>query len=239
MTVLITGGARGIGKSISEVFAKNGYNLCINYNKSEKEALLLKKELQDLYDIKVKLIKADLSDLNAIYDLYQNFKTIFPEGADILINNSGVCIDELFDKADLEEVKKLYNINLLSVIELTRLVISDMIKRKSGTIINISSVSGVLGCSCEVDYSTTKAAINGFTRALAKEVGNSNINVNAIAPGIIKTDMTRDLDEEYCLSNIPLHRYGSANEVAKLVYDISQNKYITGQIIGIDGAIII
>lgn len=239
MTVLITGGAKGIGKAISEVFAKNGYDLCINYNKSEKEALLLKKELQDLYDIKVKIIKADLSDLSSIDDLYQNFKTFCPEGADILINNSGVCIDELFDKADLDKVKKLYNINLLSVIELTRLVISDMIKRKSGSIINISSVSGVLGCSCEVDYSTTKAAINGFTKALAKEVGDSNINVNAIAPGIIRTDMTSELDEEYCLSNIPLHRFGSVEEVSKLVFDVSQNKYITGQVIGIDGAIII
>lgn len=239
MKVLITGGARGIGKSISEIFAKNGYDLCINYNKSEKEALLLQKELQDLYDIKVKLIKADLSDLSSIHDLYQKLKTLYPDGVDILINNSGVCIDELFDKVEFEKVQKLYNINLLSVVELTRLVVSDMIKKKSGSIINISSVSGVLGCSCEVDYSTTKAAINGFTKALAKEVGESNINVNAVAPGIIKTDMTCDLDEEYCLSNIPLHRYGSANEVAKLVYDISQNKYITGQIIGIDGAIVI
>ena len=167
MKVFITGGARGIGKSISEVFAKNGYDLCINYNKSEKEALLLQKELQDLYNIKVKLIKADLSDLSSINDLYQNLKTLYPDGVDILINNSGVCIDELFDKVEFEKVQKLYNINLLSVVELTRLVITDMVKKKSGSIINISSVSGVLGCSCEVDYSTTKAAINGFTKALA------------------------------------------------------------------------
>ncbi|MDO5015126.1 MAG: SDR family NAD(P)-dependent oxidoreductase [Clostridia bacterium] len=239
MTVLITGGATGIGKAICEIFAKNGYDLAINYYKSEKEALLLKKELQDMYKGKIELFKYNLASLDNVSNLYHEFKQAYPKGADVLVNNAGICEDKLFQDLDDDKINEIYNVNLLSAIKLTRLVISDMISKKSGTIINISSISGVLGCSYEVDYSTTKAALNGFTKALSKEVGKSNITVNAIAPGIIKTEMTKDLDEEYCKQCIPLNRYGTTKEVADLVYHLSQNKYITGQIIGIDGAMIL
>ena len=237
-TVLVTGGARGIGKAIVEKFAKAGYNVILNYSKSEEAAYKLAQEYPN-----VKTFKADISNkkevINMIEFAEQEFKQI-----DILINNAGISSTGLIQDLYEEELNRLFSVNVYGTIFASQAVLPKMIAKRSGKIINISSVWGMVGASNEVAYSASKAAIIGFTKALAKEVGPSNIHVNAVAPGIIMTDMVSDYTiEEFddIRSNIPLDRIGSTEDIANAVYYLASDdsNYITGQVLSPNGGWII
>ena len=233
---IVTGGAKGIGAEIVRTLAENGYIVILNYNNSKVQAEELKNEmLQKGFNIEV--VKADVSNRNEVNSLIEfaikKFKKI-----DILVNNAGISLEGLFTDVSEEMWQKIININLNSVFNCTQEVLKYMIKEKSGRIINISSIWGETGASCEVAYSTTKAAINGMTKALAKEVGLSNIRVNAIAPGIINTDMNSRLsyeELEQIKEQIPLNRIGNTKDIARCVKWLVEDEYTTGQIISING----
>lgn len=233
---IVTGGAKGIGAEIVRTLAENGYIVILNYNNSKVQAEELKNEmLQKGFNIEV--VKADVSNRNEVNSLIEfaikKFKKI-----DILVNNAGISLEGLFTDVSEEMWQKIINVNLNSVFNCTQEVLKYMIKEKSGRIINISSIWGETGASCEVAYSTTKAAINGMTKALAKEVGLSNIRVNAIAPGIINTDMNSRLsyeELEQIKEQIPLNRIGKTKDIARCVKWLVEDEYTTGQIISING----
>ena len=233
---IVTGGAKGIGAEIVRTLAENGYIVILNYNNSKVQAEELKNEmLQKGFNIEV--VKADVSNRNEVNSLIEfaikKFKKI-----DILVNNAGISLDGLFTDVSEEMWQKIINVNLNSVFNCTQEVLKYIIKEKSGRIINISSIWGETGASCEVAYSTTKAAINGMTKALAKEVGLSNIRVNAIAPGIINTDMNSRLsyeELEQIKEQIPLNRIGNTKDIARCVKWLVEDEYTTGQIISING----
>ncbi len=241
-TVLITGGARGIGKKIAEDFATLGYNVCINYNKSEKEASILKEELASM-GYSVLMCKADISKENEAREMIDTILKTFGK-IDILVNNAGICNYELFTDISYDNIKKIIDTNLLGTINVTKEVLKkSMIKNQSGNIINMSSIWGIVGGSCEVVYSMTKAGIIGFTKALAKEVSLSNIRVNAVAPGVIDTDMLSNLNKEdidNLKEQIPLNKIGTKEDVSNVVLFLSSNKskYITGQVISPNGGFI-
>lgn len=234
--ILVTGGSRGIGASIVKLLARSGYKVILNYNKSEQCARDIKSELNE-QNIEIDIIKADVTDkdeisnmINKIVDKYQRL--------DVLINNAGVAQEKVFLDLFDEEWQQMMDINLNSVYYCTKMVLPYMLRRKEGCIINISSIWGVTGGSCEVAYSTTKAAINGFTKALAKEMGPSNIRVNSIAPGIIDTEMNRNLSEEdleQIKEEIPLNRIGNTEDIAKCAKWLIEDTYTTGQVINVNG----
>lgn len=243
-TVLVTGGARGIGKEIVKLFAQNGYNVLVNYNKSSKMAELLCFDLQK-QGYSVKAYKADVAnreEVNGMIEYCLNeFKSI-----DVVINNAGITDTNIF--TDISELKwtEVINTNLNGVFNVTQETLKKyMISKKDGTIINISSIDGISGASCEVAYSASKAAIIGMTKALAKELAMSNITVNAIAPGAVITDMLEDNyteeDLEIVRDEIPMKRFGKPEEIAELVYFMSSDKarYITGQVISPNGGSVI
>lgn len=230
--VVVTGGARGIGAEIVKFLAKLGYKVVLNYNKSESYAQDVKKELNN-----VEIFKADVSkkeEANALIDFaIKKYGKI-----DVLINNAGIAQTNLFTEITDEDWKNIINTNLNSAFYCSREAVKNMIHNKSGLIINISSIWGITGASCEVAYSTSKAAINGFTKALAKELGPSNIRVNAIAPGIINTEMNSYLSKDELKNikeEIPLEKIGDPVDIAKCVKWLIEDNYTTGQIISING----
>lgn len=235
-TVIITGGAKGIGKAIAYEFANSGYNVIINYKTSEKQAIQIKEELTKL-GRNVEIYKADLCKKeevdNMIKFVEDKYKTI-----DVLINNAGISQIKPFAEIEENDWDNMINNNLKTVYLTTKAVINNMIRNQTGTIINISSIWGITGASCEVHYSTAKAGIIGMTKALAKEMALSNIRVNAIAPGMIETDMNNELNKEEIAEiekDIPLKRSGKPEEVAKVAKWLAETQYITGQIIRVDG----
>lgn len=230
--VVVTGGSRGIGAEIVKLLAKLGYKVILNYNKSETYAQDVQKELNN-----VDIFKADVSKKEEAQALI-NFAIKKYGKIDVLINNAGMSQTKLFTETTDEEWNNVINTNLNSAFFCSREAVKNMIHNKNGLIINISSIWGITGASCEVAYSTSKAALNGFTKALAKELGPSNIRVNAIAPGIINTKMNNHLSDEE-LENIkeeiPLERIGEAKDIAKCVKWLIEDNYTTGQIISING----
>ena len=239
-TVLITGSSRGIGASIAKNYIKNNYNVVLNcINNIE----LLHDTINKYSSINKNLmaIQTDVSDYVQVTSMFEKIENTFG-GVDILINNAGVSTWGLFNLTQQEDWSQIINTNLMSVLNTSHLAIPSMIQKKSGCIINISSIWGNNGASCEVLYSTTKGGVNSFTKALAKELGGSGININAIACGVIDTEMNAFLseDEKEILKNdIPLLRFGKKSEVAALAMYLSSEeaKYITGQIITIDGGL--
>ena len=235
-TVIVTGAAKGIGKAIAKEFANKGYNVVINYNTSEAAAMELREELTNQGKT-VEIYKADVSKKEEVKGLIEFTINRFGK-IDVLVNNAG--ISEIIPFADIDEEnwEKMIDNNLKSVYLTTKEAIENMLKYKDGHIINISSIWGITGASCEVHYSTAKAGIIGFTKALAQEMGPSNIKINAIAPGIIDTEMNKELSEEELIEiekEIPLGKMGKAEDVAKAVAFLVESNYITGQIIRIDG----
>lgn len=230
--VVVTGGSRGIGAEIVKFLAKLGYKVILNYNKSESYAQDVQKEVSN-----VDIFKADVSkkgEANALIDFaIKEYGRI-----DVLINNAGISQNKLFTEITDEEWNNIINTNLNSAFFCSREAVKNMIHNKKGLIINISSIWGITGSSCEVAYSTSKAALNGFTKALAKELGPSNIRVNAIAPGIINTEMNSYLSDEELekiKDEIPLERIGETIDIAKCVKWLIEDNYTTGQIISING----
>ncbi len=234
--VVVTGGSRGIGAQIVKTLANENYKVILNYNNSKEQAEKIQQELLE-QGKEIEIIKADVSKREETEKLIQFAINKFNK-IDVLINNAGISQEGLFTDVTEEEWQKIINTNLNSVFYCNQQALKYMIQEQQGCIINISSIWGEAGASCEVAYSTTKAAINGMTKALAKEVGPSNIRVNAIAPGIIDTDMNRNLTNEeleQIKEQIPLNKIGKALDIAKCVKWLIEDEYTTGQIISING----
>ncbi len=234
--VIVTGGSRGIGKEIVEELSKEGYKVILNYNKSEKNALDIKESLEK-ENIYIDIFKADVSKREEVKKLI-NF-TINKYGKiDILINNAGIDQVKLFTDITDEDWQNMMNTNLTSVFYTTQETVKYMINKKNGCIINISSIWGLIGASCESHYAISKAGIDAMTKSLAKELGPSNIRINSIAPGIIDTDMNKNLSKEDIKNieeEIPLGRIGRTQDIAKCIKWLIKDEYTTGQIISING----
>lgn len=230
--VIVTGGTRGIGKAICEEFIKNGDVVILNYKKSYEKALELKEKLGDnLY-----LIRADVGNMAEVKIMTDFCLNKFGR-IDVLVNNAGISQIKPFADITEEDWDEMIRVNLKGVYNTTKCVIDAMIHEKSGKIINISSIWGEVGASCEVHYSTAKAGVIGFTKALAKEMALSNIQVNCIAPGIIDTEMNSCFDLEELKQEVPSGKIGTPKDIANMVLFLSSDNanYITGQTIGING----
>lgn len=238
-SVLITGASGGIGKALCRDFAKAGYDIAIHYNTDEASALELQAELEDQYKVRAVPLKADLRKADEIKVLAHKAIDAFGK-IDVLINNAGVAYFSLFQLADDNKLKELFDINLMSAMSLTKEILPSMIKNHSGRIINISSMWGIAGASCEVHYSASKSALIGFTKALAKEVGPSGITVNCIAPGYIDTKMNSAVDKDSVneiVNCTPVGRKGQPEDISPLALFLSGEDagFITGQVISVDG----
>lgn len=233
-TALVTGASRGIGKAIAEVFAAEGYDLIITCKSSEKELIALANKLKKDHGISCQTFIGDLSDYDVVMQLFAEIKEL-----DVLINNAGVSYIGLLSDMPVKSWNEVIGTNLNAAFYCSRLAIPLMLQKKAGKIINISSVWGSCGASMEVAYSASKGGLNAFTRALAKELAPSSIQVNAIACGMMDTDMNRHFSEEditQIVSEIPADRMGAPEEAATLVLQLcTGNTYLTGQIIQLDG----
>jgi 3-oxoacyl-[acyl-carrier protein] reductase len=238
---IVTGASRGIGKAIAKRFAEQGANVAFTYLSSVEKGQALEAELA-AYGIKAKGYRSDASDYAAaeqlITDVVADFGTV-----DILINNAGITRDTLLMRMSEEQWDEVLRVNLKSVFNLTKAATKPMMRAKSGSIINITSVVGLMGNAGQANYSASKAGILGFTKSVAKELGSRNIRSNAIAPGFIETEMTGELNEkalEDWLKNIPLKRAGQGEEVADACVYLGSDmsKYITGQVLQIDGGML-
>ena len=232
MRALITGGARGIGAATVRLFAASGYEVITNYRTSRAQAEALEAETGCV------ALEADLSREDGRRKLFE--EVCARAGTpDVLVNNAGVSLFGPFDAIDAERAREMYETNLFGVTELCRLFVPGMIRRKSGCIINVSSVWGLSGASCEAAYSASKSGVHGLTKALAKELAPSNIQVNAIACGVIDTEMNARLtpEERSALADeVPAGRFGTPEEAARLTLMLAEApSYLTGQIIGLDG----
>jgi len=237
-TAVVTGASRGIGRAIAINFAKNGYNVVINCAHSANELNTLREEIIQQYDVECIAHIGDIGDYDHAKAMIDNAIN-FLGTIDVLVNNAGISHIGMFQDLTPMQWDNIIRTNLNSVFNCSHSVIPEFIRKKNGRIINISSVWGVVGASCEVAYSASKGAINSFTKALAKELAPSNIQVNAIACGAIDTQMNSFLDEtemNQLINEIPSSRLGTPDEVANLVYDLANNHpYLTGQVIKLDG----
>ena len=238
--VIVTGASRGIGANIVKTLAKKGYNVILNYNTSEKEAITVKQEWEKK-GIEIEIFKADVSKRQEAKKLIEfaleKFKQI-----DVLVNNAGISQIKLFTEITDEDWARMINTNLNSVFYCTQEALPNMINNKSGCIINISSIWGITGASCEVHYSVSKAAIDGLTKSLAKELGPSNIRVNSVAPGFIDTDINKNISEQArkeFIEQIPMEKIGQTEDISKCVEWLIEDNYTTGQVISINGGIVI
>ena len=234
--IVITGGSRGIGAEIVKNLAQAGHTIILNYNKSEQCAKNVENELKK-QGCNVDIFKADVSRVDEAIKLI-NFAIEKYGRIDVLINNAGISQSKLFTEITDDDWLNMMNNNLNSAFYCSREAVKNMIHNKQGLIVNISSIWGVTGASMEVHYSTAKAGLIGFTKALAKELGPSNIRVNAIAPGIINTDMNKEYSEqdlEEIKKEIPLGKIGSTASIAKCVKWLIEDDYTTGEVISING----
>ena len=228
--VLITGGTRGIGRQTAILFKKSGYEVFVTYVKSSDEAEKLEK-------IGINTIMADVSDFGAMLEAKKKIGSV-----DILVNNAGISYWGLLSDMKIEEWQRILDVNLTGTFNCIKLFSPDMVNKKCGSIVNISSMWGVTGGSCEAAYSASKAGIIGLTKALAKELGPSGIRVNCVAPGVIKTDMTKNLSQEdFCAlsEETPLGAIGTAEDVAEGILYIARAKFVTGEVLNINGGIVI
>lgn len=241
-TVLITGSARGIGRAIAQLFAENGYNVVINYLHAQDAAQALASTLIS-QDCNAIAVQADVSKFDQVQAMVEQSIECFGK-IDVLINNAGFAQQKLFTDITETEWDQMMNVHIKGVFHCCQSVLPAMISRKQGKIINIASIWGITGASCEVHYSTAKAAVIGFTKALAKELGPSNIQVNCVAPGIIETDMNAALQESERLilqEETPLMRFGTPAEVASAVLYLASEgaNFLTGQVISPNGGLVI
>lgn len=238
---LITGATRGIGKQIALTLSKVGFDIAINYRKESDELTELKQEIEKS-NVKCLLVQGDVSN----FEDCESFVKETVEGLgsiDVLVNNAGITKDMLFMRMKKEDFEQVIDTNLVGAFNVTKNVISYMMKARQGNIVNISSVVGISGNAGQTNYSASKAGIIGFTKSLAKEVASRNIRVNAVAPGFIETNMTEILKDEVkeeIAKNIPLKRMGKAQDVANVVkFLVSEDSsYITGQVIQVDGGML-
>lgn len=241
-TVLITGASRGIGRACALTFAKAGWQVIIGYNKSEEEAKRLEAVLT-LEGFSALAVRADVTDREQVKQLFWEARKAYGT-IDALVNNAGISEFRLFTDITEEQWDLMFDTNCKATYLCSQIALEDMISEKKGSIINISSMWGQVGASCEVHYSASKAAIIGLTKALAKELGPSNVRVNCVAPGVIETDMMKEVSQEIkevLCEETPLMRLGTAEEVAKVVYFLASDKasFMTGQILGVNGGFVI
>lgn len=236
MVILVTGASRGIGREIAKTLAGKGNKVIANYNRSEEQAKDLQKEFEN-----IDIYKADVSKREDVHKMIEYILSKYKK-IDVLINNAGISESKLFMDVTDQDWCRMINTNLYSTFCVTQEVLPDMIHNKKGCIINISSIWGMVGASCESIYSVAKAGIDGMTKSLAKELGLSNIRVNSIAPGIIETDMNKNLTQEDIKNikdEIPLEKIGKTVDIARCVEWLIQDEYTTGQIISINGGWVI
>jgi len=238
--IIITGGSRGIGKCLVENFAKEGNNVILNYNKSEKQAKQIKDELAK-QGINIQICKADVSKREDVKKLIR-FATKNMKNIDVLINNAGIAKLQMFQDVTEDDWNEIMNTNLKSVYYTIQETMPIMINQKSGCIINISSMWGIVGAACEAVYAATKAGMDAITKSLAKELGPSNIRVNSIAPGVINTEMNSMLDEkikEELKKETPLQKIGETIDVYRCAKWLVEDEFTTGQVISVNGGYVI
>lgn len=238
---MITGATRGIGKQIALTLANEGYNIVLNYRTENDELKQLKNEIESK-NVKCLAVQGDVTNFEDCKQMIESAIEKFGK-VDVLVNNAGITKDMLLARMKEEDFKQVIDVNLVGTFNMTKNVISYMMKAKNGKIINISSVVGIAGNAGQTNYSASKAGIIGFTKSLAKEVASRNILVNAVAPGFIETNMTDVLKQEVkdeIAKNIPLKRMGTPQDVANVVKFLASedSSYITGQVISVDGGMI-
>ena len=238
---LITGATRGIGKRIAITLAKQGYNIALNYRKVNEELENTKKEIEKI-GVQILAVKGDVANFedceNFVKQVIERFGQI-----DVLVNNAGITKDMLLMRMKKEDFEQVIDTNLVGTFNVTKNVVPYMMKARSGRIINISSIVGISGNAGQTNYSASKAGIIGFTKSLAKEIASRNILVNSVAPGFIETNMTdvlKDDVKQEIAKNIPLKRMGTAQDVANVVkfFASDDSSYITGQVINVDGGML-
>lgn len=235
--ILITGGSRGIGADMVRLFSEKGHSVAFTYKNSEEKALYLASETNSL------AICADNANEKEVLSAIEKANAFYGD-VDVLINNAGISSFSLFTDITSEEWRHVFDVNVNGAFYFTKAILPKMIQKKQGRIINISSMWGISGSSCEVHYSATKAALIGMSKALAKEVGPSGITVNCIAPGVISTDMNSSLSEEDIKSlayDTPLGRIGVPRDISNTAYFLASDEaaFITGQVISVDGGFIV
>lgn len=236
---IVTGASRGIGKACAIELAKAGYDVIVNYAGNEEAANKTVSEIKEITQTNPVAMKFDVSNKEAveaaIKEIIEKFGRI-----DVLVNNAGITRDGLFIRMNEDAWSAVINTNLSSAYYVSNPVVKIMMKQRSGAIVNMASVAGVYGNAGQANYSSAKAGLIGFTKSLAKELGSRGIRVNAVAPGFIQTDMTKDLDTEKIVEHIPLKQLGTPEDVAKTVKFLAVDaSYITGQVLGVDGGLVI
>lgn len=234
--VLVTGGTKGIGKAIAQEFLQNGYEVILNYCHDEEAALATQAEFNQQGFCPV-LMRADVSDEGQVKEMFREIFRIYGR-VDVLVNNAGISKIRVIQETSLYDFEQIFAVNIKGVFLCSKEVVDNMICSGGGCIINISSIWGEVGASCEVAYSASKGAVIAFTKALAKELAPSYVRVNSVSPGVIDTEMNSHLSEmeaEELISEIPLGRMGTGEDVAKACLFLAQNTYVTGEVLSVGG----
>ena len=234
-TALITGGTKGIGKAIALAFLQQGYEVVLNYDSDEAAALAAQEEFNMMGYCPL-LLRADVSDEKQVVDMFRDFFSIYGK-IDVLVNNAGISQINVFQDTTPEEWDRIFGVNVKGAYLCCREVVDKMIGR-GGSIINISSIWGEVGASCEVAYSASKGAVIAFTKALAKELAPSKVRVNCVSPGVIDTGMNAHLSStemDELINQIPLGRLGRPEEVAQACVYLAENAYVTGEVLSVGG----
>lgn len=235
-TVLITGGTRGIGKAIAQEFLQQGYEVILNYCRDEEAALSAQAEFNEQGYCPV-LMRADVSDEKQVKDMFKEVFRIYGK-VDVLINNAGISLIRVIQDTSAEDWQRVLSVNVGGVFLCSREVTDNMICNGGGAIINVASIWGEVGASCEVAYSASKGAVIAFTKALAKELAPSYVRVNCVSPGVIDTEMNNhltDVEMEDLIAQIPLGRLGTGEDVAKACLYLAENGYVTGEVLSVGG----
>lgn len=235
-TALITGGTKGIGKAVALKFLELGYEVVLNYHSDEAAALATQEEFNMLGYCPV-LLKSDVSDEMQVRNMFREFFSIY-EKLDVLVNNAGISVVKVIQDTTLADWNRLFDVNIKGTFLCCREVADKMIFSGGGSIINIASIWGEVGASCEAAYSATKGAVIAFTKALAKELAPSNVRVNCISPGVIDTEMNGHLsgeEMEELISSIPMGRIGKPEDVAKAAAYLAECSYVTGEVLSVGG----
>lgn len=235
-TVLITGGTKGIGKAVAAEFLKQGYEVVLNYHSDEKSALAAQEEF-NMQGYCPVLLRADVSDEMQVNNMFREFFSIY-EKIDVLVNNAGVSLIRVIQDTSQSDWNRVFGVNVKGVFNCSKAVVDAMIGWGGGSIINIASIWGEVGASCEVAYSASKGAVIAFTKALSKELAPSNVRVNCVSPGVIDTQMNSHLTEEEMISlieQIPAGRIGSPEDVAKACLYLAEAEYVTGEVLSVGG----
>lgn len=235
-TALITGGTRGIGKAVALAFLERGYEVVINYCHNEAEALATQEEFNMLGYCPV-LLCADVSDEAQVRAMFKEFFSIY-ERLDVLVNNAGISLIKVIQDTTPQDWNRIFDVNVKGVYHCCREVVNKMIFAGGGAIVNVGSIWGEVGASCEAAYSATKGAVIAFTKALAKELAPSNVRVNCVSPGVIDTQMNSHLvgaEMEELISSIPMERIGAPAEVAEACVFLAESTYVTGEVLSVGG----